>query len=95
MIIDNNKSPYPFMTAISRIALMFIFAFILYVIALFYSLILSFQIFYILFVETPHTRTLKITQRLNSYIKSVIDYMTFNSDKKPYPFARADKDKNP
>ena len=62
--------------------------------ALFYSVaeivlfaVVVFQFLFILFTGNNNPRLLRLGQSLATYIYQILQFLTFNSDYQPYPFA--------
>jgi cellulose synthase/poly-beta-1,6-N-acetylglucosamine synthase-like glycosyltransferase len=67
--------------------------------ALFYSVaefvlfaVVVFQFLFILFTGKNNPRLLRLGQSLATYIYQILQFLTFNSDFQPYPFAEWPKD---
>lgn len=45
------------------------------------------QFFHVLTTEAPQADLLKFSRSLTRYVSSLVEYLTFSSNEKPFPFA--------
>ena len=70
-----------------RLALMLVYFLVIFEIALLLvGLMMLFQFFYRLIQGQDAERLHSFTQELNSFIYSALQYVTFTTDEKPFPF---------
>jgi len=75
-------------------ALFMVFFIVVYSISKFLIVGLAlFQLLTVLLAEKPNEQVLKFSQGLSVYIYQVIQYVSFNSELKPFPFSAWPSDK--
>ncbi len=85
----NEKAKKPWADARNwkRIAFMFLFGAISRVAEILLVTIAVIQIFFTLITGARNARLLKFGGQLSAYVKLVFEYMTYNTEVKPYPFS--------
>lgn len=74
---------------------MLFFMIIKYLVAWLIILISLFQFIVDLLTGKPNDKLLEFTSRLNAYLLQIANFLTFNSETKPFPFANwPSKEKN-
>ncbi len=63
-----------------------LFLFIGYLLYFLIFALTIFQFIYTLILKQPNTHILKFGQSLGAYAYEIIRFITYNSDKKPFPF---------
>lgn len=72
-----------------RAIFMFIFMFIGYFLApLLIFLITVFQFIFTLFTNSPNINLLKFSKGLCEYFYHIMNYLTYNTEEKPFPFSK-------
>jgi len=73
----------------SWVKLLFIifFSFLLYVAGFVLSIMIFFQIIVNLFTGETNERIKTFSKGINAYIRDLLQYMTYNSEEKPFPFS--------
>jgi len=56
--------------------------------------IIAIQFLMTLFTNKAHHKTLDFSEHLNTYIRQILMFLTYNSDEKPYPFGQWPGEKN-
>ena len=69
-----------------RALLMVIFFIIKHIVLLLVNLIALFQFFHNLCLDHPNGKLLELSQGLNNYLLQILNFLTFNSQNKPFPF---------
>lgn len=69
-----------------RALYMLLFAIIYSVTEIVLTAVVIFQFFTVLFTRKTNDRLLKLGQSLGTFIYQIIQYLTFNSEDRPYPF---------
>lgn len=82
-VIKNLKSESRWL----RLLFMVIFYFVAYLAAMAIALIAIIQAIHGFIKGSPNTRLLALSGGLNYYFYQVFQYITYNSDQKPYPFS--------
>lgn len=67
-------------------AFMLFFMIIKYLVSWLIILIALFQFITDLLANKPNDKLLEFTKHLNSYLLQIVNFLTFNSDTKPFPF---------
>ena len=70
-----------------RIAFMFLFGAISRIAEILLVTVAVIQIFFTLITGTRNLRLLRFGGQLSSYVKHVFEFMTYNTETKPYPFS--------
>lgn len=70
-----------------RAAFMLFFILIKYLVSWLILLIAIFQFVVDIITGSPNDKLLGFTRHLNTYLLQVVNFITFNSDIKPFPFA--------
>ena len=83
-VLDNIKSESRWLRLFFMAVYYMAFYFFAGLIVLFVA---SIQIVYGFIKGEPNQRLLMLTSGLNSYIHQILQYITYNSDIKPYPFS--------
>ncbi|MEI8055173.1 MAG: DUF4389 domain-containing protein [bacterium] len=65
---------------------MLFFIVIKYLVSWLIALIALFQFVVDLLMDKPNEKLLAFTKQLNSYLLQIVNFLTFNSEKKPFPF---------
>ncbi|PJE80491.1 hypothetical protein CI610_00517 [invertebrate metagenome] len=81
-ITDNLKSE----TRWLRLLFMVFFAFVGYICGMLVMLVAFIQIVHGFIMGEPNQRLLRLSYGLNRFLFHVIQFITYNSDQKPYPF---------
>ena len=66
---------------------MLFFIIIKYLVAWLIILIALFQFVADLLIGKPNDKLLEFTKHLNTYLLQIVNFLTFNSESKPFPFA--------
>lgn len=66
--------------------LMLLFVIIKYVVSSLIEVIALFQFITDLLFGQPNSRLLEFSQRLNTYLLQIANFLTFNSNTRPFPF---------
>lgn len=67
--------------------LMLLFMMIKYIISWLINIIVVFQFITILLFDRPNIKLLEFSKHLNVYLLQIVNFLTFNSEFKPFPFA--------
>ncbi len=70
-----------------RALFMLVFVIIKHIVAMLINFILLFQFIHDLWLGRPNDRLLEFSQKLNNYLLQIVNFLTFNVDTKPFPFA--------
>ena len=70
-----------------RALLMVVFWIVRHLISCLITMIAIFQFVTDLLASNPNSRLLGFSKKLNSYLLQIVDYLTFNSDTKPFPLS--------
>lgn len=62
------------------------FIIVKYIVSLLINFIALFQFIVDLLTGKPNDKLLTFTQHLNIYLLQIVNFITFNSDNKPFPF---------
>ena len=65
---------------------MLVFLVIIYIVTWLIILIAGFQFIWNLFAETTNEPLKNFAQKLGNYFHSIINFLTFNTEVKPFPF---------
>ena len=65
---------------------MLVFLCVVYLVTWLIFLIAIFQFIWDFITNSPNTTLRDFTKNLNVYFHQVIDYLTFNTDERPFPF---------
>ena len=84
---DKAKKPWADVRNWKRIAFMFLFGAISRIAEILLVTIAVIQIFFTLITGARNARLLKFGGQLSAYVKHVFEYMTYNTEVKPYPFS--------
>lgn len=66
--------------------LMVLFVIIKHLVSILINLIALFQFGAVLLTNQPNIKLLEFSRRLNIYFLQVVNFLTFNSESKPFPF---------
>lgn len=69
-----------------RGVLMVVFAAIKYLVSGLINLVALFQFGVVLFTDHPNAKLIEFSKKLNLYLLQIINFLTFNSENKPFPF---------
>ncbi len=67
--------------------LLLVFFVIKYIVSMLINLIAIFQFFHDLLLDKPNDKLLDFSKRLNNYLLQIVNFLTFNSLAKPFPFS--------
>jgi hypothetical protein len=70
-----------------RIAYMVLFAIIFYIVELLIAAVVVFQVLLSLLIGRRNERALQFGAQLGMYAYQILQYLTYNSDEAPFPFA--------
>jgi hypothetical protein len=73
---------------------MLFFVIIQYLVSWLIVLIALFQFVVDLLMGKPNDKLLEFTKHLNTYLLQIVNFVTFNSETKPFPFAHWPGDEN-
>ena len=82
-IKDNIKNP----TAWKRFAYMLLFVVALYVVQVILFVLIAFQFLVHLITNQKNKYTQNFGYQLSGYVKQILMYLTYNSEKQPFPFS--------
>jgi hypothetical protein len=78
-------------TGWQRVLLVFLFWIVFYVAQMVVGAVALAQCVFVLLTEGPNQHLLKFGDSLGKYIHDILRYVTFNSDKRPFPFSEFPK----
>jgi len=70
-----------------RCFLMLFFVVIKYIVSWLIICVALFQFFTILLTDQLNNKLLEFSKRLNTYLLQIVNFLTFNSETKPFPFS--------
>ena len=57
------------------------------IVAVLVCLLAVFQFFCVLIVHTPNRNALRFGKGLGRYVAEIVDFLSYNTDRRPWPFA--------
>lgn len=90
-VLDNLKSESRWL----RLLFMVLFYMLAHIVGLLILLIAIIQVVHGFIKSEPNSRLLDFTVGLNQYFYQIIQFVTYNSDTKPYPFSDWPREKEP
>ena len=91
METEKQETQNPKQPLLSRFFYMILFLIIGHFISTVVFFTTVFQFIYTWIFGKAHERVLKFTSNLSLYAKEIIDYLTFNSEEKPWPMGEWEK----